>query len=241
MGDLLPVHVQPLGGDVQIYTAIRGRDGQASLWTEGGLVLHAGLVVPLHPHVRAGVGLAVHDLQVPKDVAELVQLRRVRGQRGLHVGQDRERLVVDLDALDGPATLLGMLGRQDDHRLAHVQHPVGRQHGLVRELQPIRRLARHVVGQQYGVDAGAGHRPRHVDGTDPGVGVRASERHPPQHALGPQVASVRVLALDLRNALDPPGGGSDRPDRRPWQGSNAHEDASAMRRSASLTASRIFW
>ena len=44
-GDLVLVHVQPLGGDVEVDAAVLGGDGEAGLRAEEGLVLHADLVL----------------------------------------------------------------------------------------------------------------------------------------------------------------------------------------------------
>ena len=68
-GKLLQVRVQPLGGDEQVDAAVRGRHRQPGFGTERGLVLHAGLVGALHPHIGASVRVAVNDLERADDVA----------------------------------------------------------------------------------------------------------------------------------------------------------------------------
>jgi len=66
---LLQVRVEPLGRDEQVDAAVRGRHGEPGFWAEGGLVLHAGLIRALHPHVGAGVWVTVDDLERADDVA----------------------------------------------------------------------------------------------------------------------------------------------------------------------------
>ena len=71
--DLLPVDVQPLRDDVEVDAAVGGRHGEAGLGPERRLVLHRRLVVALDPDVGLGrVGVAVDDVDVAEDVAELV-------------------------------------------------------------------------------------------------------------------------------------------------------------------------
>ena len=67
---LLLVDVQPLGGDVQVDTAVLGGDREPGLGTHEGLVLHAGLVVALDDDRTGGVRVARADLLAVEDVAE---------------------------------------------------------------------------------------------------------------------------------------------------------------------------
>jgi hypothetical protein len=73
--DLLTVHVEPLGGHVQVDPAVLGRNGQPGFRPQRGLVLHPGLVIALDPDVGLGVRVAVLDTDVAEDVAEVVDLR----------------------------------------------------------------------------------------------------------------------------------------------------------------------
>ena len=72
--DLPLVHVQPLGGDVQVDAAVLGRHGQPGLRAEERLVLHADLVLAGDHDVGHRVRVALAQLQVPHQVARRVQL-----------------------------------------------------------------------------------------------------------------------------------------------------------------------
>ena len=88
-GDLLAVYVEPLGRDVQVDPAILGGHGQPGLRSQRRLVLHAGLVVALHPYVRLSIGLAVDDADVAQHVAEVVHVRGPGLERRFHVDNGR--------------------------------------------------------------------------------------------------------------------------------------------------------
>ena len=177
--DLLAVHMQPLGGHVQVDAAVLGRDRQPRLGPEGGLVLHAGLVVALHPDLGLGVGIPVHHADVAEDVAPRVELAGVGVEGPGHVREGLEDLVLHLDPLRRPAGLLGVLGGDDGHRLAQVPDLLGGQHRLVGELEAVRLLARDVAGQEHGVDAGreAPRRCRSSGSWRAGCGLRTVAPH----------------------------------------------------------------
>src|SRR5947208_15612072 len=50
--NLVAVHMQPLGGRIQVDASVLGGDRQSGLRAEHGLILHTGLVVPLYPQLR---------------------------------------------------------------------------------------------------------------------------------------------------------------------------------------------
>ena len=64
--DLLPVDVQPLGGDEQLHAAVVVGQGHARLGAHEGLILHAHLVGALHHHLAGCVLVAVADVDLPK-------------------------------------------------------------------------------------------------------------------------------------------------------------------------------
>ena len=80
-GDLALVHVQPLGGDVEVDPAVLGRHGEGRLRPQEGLVLHPDLVLGPHHDLGRGVGIAVAHPHLPQQVAAGVQ-RRGRPARG---------------------------------------------------------------------------------------------------------------------------------------------------------------
>ena len=80
--DLLLVHVQPLGRDVQVDAAVAGRHRQPGLRPEERLVLHADLVVAGHDDVGARApGRRVRILQVPHQVAARVHVCGAAGSQ----------------------------------------------------------------------------------------------------------------------------------------------------------------
>ena len=82
--NLLPVDVQPLGGDEQLHAAVVIGKGQARLGAHEGLILHAHLIGPLHYHLAGCIQVAVADHQLPEHVAVGVDGRG--GGSGLGVG-----------------------------------------------------------------------------------------------------------------------------------------------------------
>jgi hypothetical protein len=195
--------VQPLRRDVEVDAAVGGRHGEAALGAERRLVLHRGLVVALDPDVGLGrVGVAVADVDVAQDVAELVHVRRIRSERILHVRERRQRLVLDRDELRGPSRLLERLGGDDGHGLAGVADDLVRQHGLVRELQS-EGARRGKVGRcEDACHAGRAGGACRAHTANPGAGARAADGDAPEHVLRAQVAPVRVLPEHLRHAVD---------------------------------------
>ena len=74
--DLVPVFMQPLGGDMQFNAlATRIREGECGLKAEKRLILHADLVRALDDHVAGRCRVAVHDPLVTDHVA--VRVNRV--------------------------------------------------------------------------------------------------------------------------------------------------------------------
>ncbi len=215
-GDLLEVRVQPLGGDVQLDAAVLGRHGQAGLRAEEGLVLHAEGVLALDDdvgalaglfHVAADDRLAVHDVRV-RDVtdvvvvAALVDQRRVGGEGGGLVGDERKLAVVDLDLGGRSAGGLRVVGGHEGDRLTVVTYPaVGENRGVLDLQAVVLHLGRQVVVRQHRVHAGHGERLGDVDGDDLGVGDGAAQRLAPEHVLVPHVRGVRELAGDLEGAV----------------------------------------
>jgi hypothetical protein len=221
--DLLLVHVQPLGGDVQLHAAVLGRHGEAGLRAEERLVLHPHLVLAHHDDVRGRRRVTGADLEVPHQVPLRVQVGALPAQlgdlgggvvhlvpgrvpqRGARVGDRLQHVVVDVDAGGGQPGGLRVVGGDQRHRFALVADDVEGQHRLVGQLEPVDLLARHVVGGEHGGDAGGGQRRAGVDRADPGVGVRAAQGDPPEHVLHPEVAAVGELATDLQDAVGPLG------------------------------------
>ena len=163
--DLVAIDVQPLGRDVDVDAAFTVRHGEPRFGAEERLILDADVVDAAHSHVAAGVRVAVADDHVADDVRPLVVAVAVRHRRAfrmewgllgrpLHVRHRLEHLVLDADGSGGTPRLLRLLGSDQCHRLAVVADALGRQHGLVGELEAVRLLARHVGMREHGVHAG---------------------------------------------------------------------------------------
>ncbi len=153
--DLLAVDVQPLRRDVKVDAAVLGRHRQSRLRAERGLVLHRRFVVAVHPDVRLGrVGFAVEDVHVAKDVPELVQARRLGGERLLHVVDAGQCLEVDADLRQRPPGDLRRRGGEDGDRLSRVAHDVLGEDRLVEEVQTEAVRARDVGAEHDRRDPG---------------------------------------------------------------------------------------
>ena len=200
--DLLAVDVQPLSVDEHVDAAAFFRQGQGAFGSERGVVLHARLVIALHPYVGLGVGIPVLDVNVTQHVAEVVELDRVRPQRLLHVNEDRQRLIGDAHRRRRAPRQLGVVGRHHRDRFALAAHDAGCERRLVRELEAVRELAAHVAHRQSRVHPRHGQRRRQVDRLDARVRVRAPHCGAPQHARRPQVAGVLERACHLRRSID---------------------------------------
>ena len=234
-GELVAVHVQPLGGDEQVHAAVLGRHREPGLGPEEGLVLHADLVLAGHDDVPGGVRVAVADRHVAQQVARRVQRRAGRVERALGIGQRLEHLVVDLDPLRRRARGLGVVGGHDRDGLALVADVLPREHGLVGDLQPVGLAAGHVLVGEHGLHAGHAQRGADLDRADLGPRMRRAQRRAPQHPVRPRIGRVGELALDLR---DPVGAADALADAGAGLGDGAHAIAPARCASRSDCALR---
>ena len=243
-GDLVPVDVEPLRGDVDVHAALAVGHRQAGLRAQERLILLSELVVARDGDVAPRLGVAVADDDVAHDVRtrvvevtvavrpRLVVNRGLLG-RPLDVDHRIERLVDDADPLRRAPRLLGILGGDDGDRLTEVAHSVEGEHRLIGELEPVALLPRDVLVRQHCVHAGERQRFGEIELDDPRVRVRAPQRVPPEHPGGVEVAGVGELAGRLRDCVGPLDALADAADCD-LTGRRAHEPA------ASLTASKIF-
>src|SRR6266550_2298405 len=202
-GQLLEIGVQPLGRDEEIDAAVGGGNRQARLGTEGRLVLHAGLVHPLHPDVGGRAGVAVDDREGAHHVALGMHRRRAWLECPLHVRDRGEDLVVDRDLLQGGASQFRVFGGDDGHRLAGIANHVRRKHRLVLHVEAEGFLAGYVGVGQDGADARRRKRRRGVDRDDPRMRMWAAQGRAPEHPVAAEVAGVLELALHLGNTIHP--------------------------------------
>ena len=171
------------------------------LLTEPAADHHLGLLERLGD-VAAVAGRARVVDPVVRPVRPLVGMyeRRAVSERGLHVQHRRQRLVLDLDRLEGVRRRVRAAGDDHGDRLPHVVH---RRHGERRVIRlhhvvgdrPRARQAALLVGEvrarEGGHHARAAHRTRHVDRGDLRVCHRAPQdremEHPGQHkVVGPR-------------------------------------------------------
>ena len=254
--DLRLVHMQPLGGHVQLDPAVLGRHREAGLGPEERLVLHADLVAARDHDAGRGLRVSPPDPHVPDQVAAGVHRLRAGLQRGLGVGDRGQHLVVDRDRGGRAVGCFRVIGRDDHQRLALVTDLAVGQHRLVGGFEAERLAARHVVGGQHGGDPGQPQRSGDVHGPDPGPGVRAAQRRTPQHVRHPHVGGEGELAGHLEGAVGarragaharvrPPGGRGGRCGGGRGAGDRRHPAPPSatppgLRAAASRTASRIF-
>ena len=243
--DLVAVDVEPLRRDVDVDAALSVGNRDPRLRPQERLILLPDLVDPFDTHIRGRVGIAPSDphraddvrprvVAVPMPHRGPIRVERIHLRRPLGIGDRLERLVFDPNGSSCPASLLGLLGRHDRHRLAEVAHAVDREHRLVGELEPVRLLAGDVVVREDSVNPRQRQRLRDVDLDDARMGVRAADGVAPQHPGCVEVARVGELARDLGHRVGTARAGhGPAPSQRSRRG--AHGPA------AWCTASRIFW
>ena len=134
--------------------------------------------------------------------------------------------------LGRPARLLRMLRRDERDGLAEVPDTVVRQDRLILKLQPVALRSRHVLVREHRMHPRHADRPGDVDRGDARVGVRAAHRLTPEHPGRLQIARVRELARDLRDAVDTRDDLADAAELELRDGRLAHD-------AASRTASKI--
>ena len=188
---------------------------------------------------RAECELAVHG-DVCRPALGMQDGIAARPDRGLGIDHRRQRLVLDLDQLEGVLGEVAALGSDDRHGLADVAHPVEGDAALLdRRVGETRHRARDLgdLGAGHdGCDPGQGLGAAHVDRFDPGVGVRAAQRRGVQHVRQHDVVDVAALAGEQARVLDPlhaladPAEGAARLLALP-----ARRDAGAGHSAASLT------
>ena len=157
----------------------------------GGLRLHRKLARREPRQVRLGP-LDLGELAPPHRVALGPGVRSPGTEAVEGVEDERQRLEVDVDELDGAGRGLLVDGGHREDGLALVARLVG-QGRLVRHVD----LGQVVRGQDA-LDARQGLGRAGVDGHHPRVGHRAHQQLAEDHALGPMVLGVAGTAGDLR-------------------------------------------
>ena len=161
----------------------------------------------------------------------------------LHVGNRLERLVRDVDPFGRTTRLLRMLGRDDRHRLAVIEDAIDGEHGLVGKLEPVPLGSGHVLVREHGMDTRHPQRIADVDVDDACVGMRAAQRVPEQHPGRGEIARVRELALHLGRCVDPGDELADLPDLQRVRSRPRHPGQSPLpppaKPAASLSAGSV--
>ena len=160
----------------------------------------------------------------------------------LGVDHRRQRLVVDVDEVQGVVGLVGGLRDHDRDDVAHVAHGVARHHGVLGHLQvgvgqePRARHGLQVAGRVgSGVDgehAGRGLRRGRVDALDAGVRVRAAQHDRVHHAGQLDVVGEGAGAGEQARILAAADGGTE--------DAGAHL-APPIALAASCTERTMFW
>ena len=139
-GDLVPVDVQPLGGDVEVDAAVLGGDREPRLGAHERLVLHAGLVAALDHDCPGGVRVAAADrLAVSTLPSGWIGSASTAA---LGVDEGLRRRVVDDDRRGGAACGLGVVGGHGGDGLSHVADDIAREDRLVGVVEPVGLAAR---------------------------------------------------------------------------------------------------
>jgi len=173
-----------------------------------------------------------------RHVAARMELWRFRQQRLLWIRDRLQHRVLDLHLVRGPACLLGMLGGDQRDCLAPIAHHVGRKHRLIRDLEAIGVLARHILEGEHRFDPWGCLRGLGVDRLDARVWMRASNCRTPQHPVHLEVRRIREVAADLLHGIGSPHSVADTTARsRFLSEARLHE---RDRPAARFTASMIF-
>jgi hypothetical protein len=187
----------------------------------------------------------------------LVDERRALVQRGLDVGDHRQRLVLDEHLLAGVHRGVAVLGQHDGHRISHVLDRAAGQGPVlgVVDLHPVRRpghrQGRGEVGQVVAREdrhhVVALERRGRVDGHDARMRLRGADEGGVEHADDRQVVDVGGLARDQPRVLLAAQGA---PDVARGGGAVVHErhavtsgraGAEPMTWAASWTAATMLW
>ncbi len=173
----------------------------------------------------------------------LVKLRSSSLEGRLGIGYRLQRVVVDLDQVQGVIGLVAILGDHHRHDVADIAHRV----------LGDRRVARHfhlTVGEQPGgrhwrqriLGVGAGEDGDHaaggcrragVDGADAGMSVRATEHRRFNHPRQLDVIGVKGGAREQPRILAPPDAGAEY--------GATHRCSSDMASAATRTERTMFW
>ena len=208
------VRVRRLGGAPQGQLAadrVQVGDYAAGLQRRG---MRAGVEHVLGHHDvgggERGVGgglvarLPVEDVVVGLAGQVVTDHRGAGVQRPLGVDHGRQRLVLDVDELQGVAGRVAVLGDHERDLLALVADLVGGQHGLHVPGQG-RHPGQVALGQglagDHRLDLGMGQRVGGVHGHDPGVRQRAAQHRAVQHARQLDVIHEPALAADEPRVL----------------------------------------
>ena len=244
---------QVAGGRVEI------RDQAARLQRHPGMA--AEMVGLLDHGVGLGVGridIAGGVLALPGEVvAELgMDDRRVRIERGLHVGRRGQRLPFDLDQLGRVLGLLAALGDDGHHRLALPARHLHGERVLGRRFQPFEMGenadpgivdAGKVGSRDHRHHAGRGGGGRAIDGNDPGMRVRAAHEGGMHHARQHDVVDEGAAPVRQAPCVGPrhaaadytSSGGRESSELRSWSGRRRIEVEHALDRIEHLLAVRV--
>ena len=182
-------------GELVLKDAVRSRERRVHLAMR---LEHVSLVVrvrdrgPLAPTLEESVRRRVG-----------MQDRGIRGERGVHVEQRGQLLVLDVDEPHGLVGDLARVRRDRGDPIADEEDVVPAQHRPVLQPAP-EALPANVRARQDRAHARERACPLGVDGHDAGVRVRAAHERGLQRAGDVEVRGVRRRAGRLRVAVDAP-------------------------------------
>ena len=195
-GDLIAIPVRHLGGAMQLEylaRAVIAADRAAGLERYAGMAPDA----QLERHDRMGV--AERRIQVAVFLADIARVGRAAGLefagRLIRVQQHRQFLHLQQDLVGDVLGQIRILGKHHRERLAHITHPVGRQHALAVAIEAgdlaqakiDRRNVGDVCGGPDRMNAGRRAGGGGIDRQQPGVGMRR-----PHHAHVQLVGKVHI-------------------------------------------------
>ena len=225
MGDLLLVLVGPLARDLDGHPALAVEVRQARLGLQVGVLLVGELVGRLHHHIGGGPALghvAFADAQRVVGVGGLSVLgvdQRLRRQRVVDAGQDRQRLP---PRLDGGRPRPGRVLRGGHHQRQPVRFPAGHVAGQAAAARVLEadehRMVRHGEAELVHGHVGRaehGHHARdrlcgrEIEAHQARMGLIGEHRHGPQRVGRDPVARVGGRAGQLGRRVDADRGGAD--------------------------------
>ncbi len=193
--------MQPLGGDVEVDTAVLTRDREPGLGAHLSLILHGCLIATLDHDRSGGVRIAGTDPLTVEHVAERMDRLRIGGRH--RIGHRFGRCIVDDDRLGRASRRVWVVRCHRSDRFAHEPDDVPREDGLVGVIETVGLATGHVVGGEDRSHTGDPQGLGHVDAVDRRGRMRGAQDVSPEHAFGGHVGGEGELAANLGHSIGP--------------------------------------